>query len=1197
MNEILISPTIPSHPDLERVHLFAGRHMGEEEFERQQAYVDRRLAPLLTHVHPGIVYGLQVRLGEFSSGQEGFSVSPGLALAGNGQSLGLYYPLRQMWSSLIEDYIKETGAQDASGVFYLTLRRTSRYIDSDPTIDPCQRDEFDPTRDARRVVVGNLALKRLGLDSALALSEPRDRIENWVAANNVDGIFLKSMQTAVPLGLLAVANTGNDVEGNPIYAVNWFSEAAGRYHAVAHSGYHVLLQQVSHTFRRLLLAADGVVDETTSVQDFLLANIQLDFLPAAGELPKELLSNIASTSPSVSWFPPHVGIDMVAVPEESVNDIIERHLPRRVVDLRQAAGDRLRLLLAVNEPDYKPTLLDYPATDSQLHSDIYFYFQRAHQVWQQWLRQFNYLYFLREEDVLDAAQLRALALPEPIAPPQLPQNFFQQVIDESLLEVGPDSSNQPQYPYNNGIPGFPDFYRRWGREVPADSGVFLPPVDEDPIEDGLVIQYTVAQVELEALDNEIRDIRGRLEKTRDFLLLQRQQLDNQTVSLAALAGGVAGDGSGLQVARWLPFTNLRQETQTTPPDDDTPPPPTSPQPSPARSFTPIVAGIAAASLTQTPTLLAAKSQATSNKLVFSSALRQLPTIQSSLQFNINNLRLDKLTQVTKQALTKPAFTAQEYRFGTLDHVRPELQEYKKAQRGMRELLSTLDGLFHTAEAKSIKALFRKIENDQEDKVPTLESLGVSDNTRIGDPNTLQQLVPRLYAGLFTMGKILTQQIAYMEGRYARIEALLEGKLRSRLRQEGVIEKLAALIRQATEELTSIDKRRLEYLGDYGVAQRLLDDDWLQIYKQNQERTRILTTGVRGLYYVREQQTPISQVLADPLALRYGKAGDAVPGCDWEEEVDVPQELADFFDTVLEIPVSDWSAIKELEVHLPVGPRLEYVTALRNVRLQQKTAQRISQTNLDKPVRISLNTVRVQTHAVLTQFARVATNFDADSRRNRQSASAKVLSLEDVLAGSRGHLQREAQTLHNRLEQAIHCLLEKLNELPPSVRLMWQQLAEDDRIDVTQVPLWPGLDRAERDDFNATRTVAELVQWWFRQIKTDASADTKSAMRNMIRAALIHAALGDPTEIVQGQVQVPPRRLALGESLRLKLNQPAKPGTVLQLLDTQQRLVALLNIKDEDQQGVIAQVNQVTLQNAVVNTQFKVVASKAMKVLL
>ncbi|HCB39031.1 MAG TPA: hypothetical protein DEP79_05045, partial [Gammaproteobacteria bacterium] len=47
MSLIVLHRPIASDPKLQRVHLFAGRHLGEEEFDRQQEYADARLSPLL----------------------------------------------------------------------------------------------------------------------------------------------------------------------------------------------------------------------------------------------------------------------------------------------------------------------------------------------------------------------------------------------------------------------------------------------------------------------------------------------------------------------------------------------------------------------------------------------------------------------------------------------------------------------------------------------------------------------------------------------------------------------------------------------------------------------------------------------------------------------------------------------------------------------------------------------------------------------------------------------------------------------------------------------------------------------------------------------------------------------------------------------------------------------------------------------
>ncbi|VAX07615.1 hypothetical protein MNBD_GAMMA25-977, partial [hydrothermal vent metagenome] len=79
MSEILVTEPVPISDQLERLHLFPGRHLGEEEFDRLQAYTDARLAPLLNSWQPGIVRGLHVKLGQLDVASEGFIVNSGLA--------------------------------------------------------------------------------------------------------------------------------------------------------------------------------------------------------------------------------------------------------------------------------------------------------------------------------------------------------------------------------------------------------------------------------------------------------------------------------------------------------------------------------------------------------------------------------------------------------------------------------------------------------------------------------------------------------------------------------------------------------------------------------------------------------------------------------------------------------------------------------------------------------------------------------------------------------------------------------------------------------------------------------------------------------------------------------------------------------------------------------------------------------------
>ncbi|MCB1850721.1 MAG: hypothetical protein KDI83_08055 [Gammaproteobacteria bacterium] len=1206
----------------ERVHMFPGRHLGEEEFDREQAYADQRLASLLRGRRSGVVQGLELNLGPQGSNSSEFSISAGLALDGQGRALGLYYPLRANWPDLISEHLQRSGETDPTGVFYLLLQRSSRRID-DPSVDPCQRSELDPTRDTRRVVSATLLLQRLNFTPGSVLTTARERIENWCAADRVDGSFLSTLKSAVPLALLAIAP-----DGGGGHAPLWLSPEAGRYEALPASGYRVLLNQTSAALRRVMQQAAQEVTDGSLLAQYLRDNLQLDFLPAAGQLPLEWLQNPASTTPGLLWFPAHLGVDMVPVPEEAVLELINRHIARRVIDLRQPAGDRIRLLLAVNEPDYRPDLLDIPQTDARLESDLYRFYMRAYEAWRKWHQQFDLLYFVEPSDaqplpnpaeaaveqaVLDPAQFKHLDLPKPEPAPLPPLDLFNAIISRADTELDPDNPGVP-YPFNKGIPTQPSFYTQW-----LVAGA--PPPVPTPSEDGLVVQYAVALVELEAIENQIRATRTRVEKTRDLLLLMRQQLDSQTVALAALAGGVAGDGGGLQVARWLPYADLDARAE---PSESTATPGVVSQttsPSAAISAAPVAAfssgmmtalsgsssniakSISSSGLSST--LLKSSLNTTSTVARSNLLLTSKPQTFSAFELGINKSRLDLLARVTKQAVSTPAFEAKEYRFGVIDHISPEVNEYAKAYFGMKELLATLKDLFDANDARSLRSDLQRVGQTEEvaqtpgnadplQRSNRLEAPSVLDNLasqQAGDDAKKRSLLLTQYRyhALFKAGRILTQWIAICEARYNNLERKLQAKLREQANKIAQIDKLAGLIRVARETLENRDSFRVEQLGDYGVAQRLLDEDWRRVFALNQERTRILSSALRGLYYVRVRGTPVTAALADPLLLRHGSSSDIVPGCDWTAEVALPETLTPFFDTVSEIPMADWSRLKPLLPKLPQFEQFDYFDRMRQARFKARPLA-LPSGGAGETLQARLQTVHLQNRSLMQQWSSLTLPAFSQSSLQTQIQAATVLSLEDLALAS-GALRSEAQALRDQLERAASCMLEKLYLLPGSVRLQWGQLAEDDRLRVEQVSWWPGLERAEADDFNATRTLSELIDWWFRQLQAEASANSRSALRNLVRALLIQASLGDPNEIVRGNVHVPPRQARIGERLQVKLNRAPAPGTRLQLLDPQQRVVAVLAIEDHTPQSTRVNIVDLVEPNLVINTRFSVVSNR------
>ena len=745
-------------------------------------------------------------------------------------------------------------------------------------------------------------------------------------------------------------------------------------------------------------------------------------------------------------------------------------------------------------------------------------------------RAFELLYHVVPDPLLTGSEVRALDLPRPYPPPAGPAAFYQRLVDQARDGLPPGPEGGAPHPYgafDGQSPAPPAFYDTWWQQTgsrPADP----------PDDNGLVLQYRVAQVEMGTLDNRLRALRARLEKTRDYLLLQRQQLDAQTVALTALGGGIAGDGSGLQVARWLPFTQLKRQapgpSQRRPGRRPSPcrpgsrlrgpapsvsrasssraprrrrpssrpsgpvPPPSTPRPGTPGSQRDGIAVGAAALKGSAPASLVAKARS------------------SSVEINLQRDRLDRLAAVPKQTLTQPAIEGRTHNFGVLEHIQAEVKEYEAAYRGMRDLIATLDGLFDPPEAAALREALESfgvpvspnaLAADQRER-PYPLGRGELGRIRVlrerltGAPDSVARVqldnvinaytaflvdreiseseleedgeldAKRRYEALFQAGKILTRQIAFMEDRYNRLEDELEAGLRERLKLEGVLEKLAARILAARQQLDAIDARRVERLGDYGVAQGLSREDWERVYRRHQERSRILTTGVRGLYYVRLRETPVSLPLTDPLALRHAASGDPVPGCDWGAEAEPPAELADFFDAVLEVPMADWRTLAPLAPKLPPSRVPEWLD-LRRHRFERYAKRPLGQGRAGE----RLAAVVASTSVLYRSWSIQTPRAEPASLGGYLEDSARVVSLKDLLSGGAGALQREAQTLHNRLEQCVQCLSRRLDAIAPSLRFQWAQLAEDDRLNAEHPESWPGLERAEAADFNGVRTLTEL----------------------------------------------------------------------------------------------------------------------------
>jgi hypothetical protein len=82
---------------------------------------------------------------------------------------------------------------------------------------------------------------------------------------------------------------------------------------------------------------------------------------------------------------------------------------------------------------------------------------------------------------------------------------------------------------------------------------------------------------------------------------------------------------------------------------------------------------------------------------------------------------------------------------------------------------------------------------------------------------------------------------------------------------------------------------------------------------------------------------------------------------------------------------------------------------------------------------------------------------------------------------------------------------------------------------------------------------------------------RSAVQLLLRACLVDVAHGEASEMLTGRITVASARLATGITLRAELSREVRPGTRLHLLDESRRVVGIVRVDDQDEQGTVVRV--------------------------
>lgn len=543
-----------------RLNPFSGRYLSETEFELLQAYVDDRITPLVGSLPAGIVKGLEVRV-EGNDSNTVFNIQPGVAVGADGQLIRLFYPLRQKWPKFaesIEEELLKKNKNLADGYYFLTLHSIVEEIDSNTDQEPGTRTEPDPLRERRLETMILPGLQLISADTQL-MSMPQVRAANRICARFLNESPHNAITGGIPIALVKVVNK------NPA----WIDTVAGRYLSEPDSPYRTLL---AHTVALMeqWMKKNGHGDANASLTDLL----EIDYLPAAGPLPAVLLSNPAGdrpdtgNSPKLLFKPVDLQVELAPIPASTVGAAIHRELPRGTVDLVHGLGDRIRLLLAIPDLDYRPDLMDLPQRDIKLEDELFHREEAAAKAWADWWLQWQKLFRDLDEE-LKTAQAPRLS-DRPITPDKCRDGLVKQrlismygdkiefpgskEIDNKKLQLPElDSTSRRdvlEILIKAKLPP-PEPYRSHLSDLhTAENYKETPTPVPDKKEDALLVQHKKMRDRIQELEKTLDESYQLLNEMDDYLNLQRQQLDSITMSFSVLAGGVAGDGSGSSMMRW-----------------------------------------------------------------------------------------------------------------------------------------------------------------------------------------------------------------------------------------------------------------------------------------------------------------------------------------------------------------------------------------------------------------------------------------------------------------------------------------------------------------------------------------------------------------------------------------------------------------------------------------------------------------------
>lgn len=382
------------------------------------------------------------------------------------------------------------------------------------------------------------------------------------------------------------------------------------------------------------------------------------------------------------------------------------------------------------------------------------------------------------------------------------------------------------------------------------------------------------------------------------------------------------------------------------------------------------------------------------------------------------------------------------------------------------------------------------------------------------------------------------------------------------------------IEDAREAFENSEKNRLTSEENYALVRGLVEEQLQAVDDAFIERHRILSNPL-GLCYVRVSDLPMQiNFQQTPLIAEPG-AGQLPAIC--KQTMEMPQRLQPFLDLLDDQPMSSWKLLKPYWRWLP-----ESWVRQPPIRVIPQLQQSISLMPLPFHTLISALPV-IQNRPIVSA--------NVISLSSRSQMLADDITLEQLTKTRHAGLRQKARRLQDDLSSALSCLLQQLQDIPAAARYNWSRLAESDVLNTEKPLSWPQFYQFSSQPEGLY--LREIIEWLYAQLDPHAMTESRSAMRTVIRACLLHAVNDDPQDLLQGKVIQFPGFINPGAMMTATLNRVPTLSAKLKVYDGAQHLIAEAQVVDSNETEASIEIISTYVTTPVAFASWTVVGHKAL----